>query len=366
MTTSVKPKLLCYLNGMPDVESQYPLLAVLNRRGRIQLEVIVYKKLLRKEKRLKSVFEQYGYTPSVGSKLQMKFAFFGAISRCNAILTIADPNRDTTTRAQRSWYARRIGKPTIFLQHGAYQVGVNAGYETAPLSYYSQKLLLWERLDPNQTVISAESVTRVETVGFTKENILPTKVWSEDLLQWRERYTRCVLVCQSFRWGEGRYEKSDVDAFYTVISELAERNPELGIIIRSHRGKVRKIHRQHDNELEKRHCNVLFSRHYSGPLKGASIQDVLSLCDAMISPSSTTVLDCIYSGKPAAVFDEGLSIFSELNQISCVEDIESFLDDPNQTLVMDKIVERFGVLDENLELAAESIERYMLEGSAAN
>jgi len=359
--STVKPTLLCYLNGMPDVESQYPVLAAINRRGKINLEIIVYKKLMRKEPRLQAAFEDFGCIPKLGSKLEMKLAFFRAINRCDAILTIADPNRDTTTRSQRSWYAKLIEKPTIFLQHGAYQVGVNAGYEATPLSYYSQKLLLWEQLDPLQTVIAVNSYNRAEAVGFTKKSVLPIKAWSEDFLEWRAGYARCLLVCQSFRWGGGRFEKSDVDNFYNLVSDLANRNPDLGIIIRSHRGKVRKNHKQHDKELERRHSNVIFSRQYSGPMKGASIQDALSLCDAMISPSSTTVLDCIYSGKPAAVFDEGLSIFSELNQINTVSDIEAFLEDPNQNLLMDRLVNRFGQLEENLERAAEVIEQFMLE-----
>ena len=68
-----KFQLLAYLNGMPDVESTYPVLARIHARGKVEVRTIVYSKLLKKEVRLKETFERNGLMPEIGSKLSMKF-----------------------------------------------------------------------------------------------------------------------------------------------------------------------------------------------------------------------------------------------------------------------------------------------------
>lgn len=356
-----KPQLLAYLNGMPDIESTYPLLARLHARGKIEVRAIVYSKQLRKEPRLPEAFRAYGFTPESGSKLSMKLLFRREIRKSDAVLSIADPFWDSTTRKQRGTYMRKIGKPSIWLQHGAYQLGVNGPLTDKPMAYYSDKLLFWEPLGDNRILFADDVPEKIDTVGFTKQNILPPCTWGPEVAAWQVRYPRRLLVCQSFRWGNGRYSKGNIQYFYDLIENTLDRNPNLGIIIRSHRGKIRKNHRDHDNRLAKKYPNILFSKYYSGPLAKASIHDVLDLCHAMVSPTSTTVLDCVYSGRPAAVFDEGLTIFPHLPQIADVSSLEAFLEQidtpgPEQA----ELIERFGQFCENLDRAAASIEDYLL------
>ncbi len=81
----------------------------------------------------------------------------------------------------------------------------------------------------------------------------------------------------------------------------------------------------------------------------------------MISPTSTTVLDCIYQKKPAAIFNEGLFIFNELPVIDGIDDIESFLETvKSESYNFEKIYYRFGDMEENLNKAAEIIENELL------
>lgn len=356
-----RPQILAYLNGMPDVESTYPVLARLHNRGIVDVRAIVYSKLLRKENRLPEAFKGQGFTPESGSKLAMKLLFQRAIRRADAVLTIADPLWDSTTRKQRGTYMRKIGKPSIFLQHGAYQLGVNGPLTDGKMPYYSPKLLFWEPLGANKDLFTEDVPGKVEVVGFTKQNILPERSWPPEVEAWKSRYPRRLLVCQSFRWGNGRYSKDDIQQFYDLIEQIVQRNPDLGIIIRSHRGKVRKNHRAHDKRLQETYDNILFSHYYDGPLAKATIHDTLDLCHAMVSPTSTTVLDCVYAGKPAAVFDEGLAIYPDLMQIADVEGLEKFLAQmktpgPEQGALID----RFGILDDNLDRAAEAIENFLI------
>jgi hypothetical protein len=356
-----KPQLLAYLNGMPDIESTYPVLARLHARGKIDVRAIVYAKQLRKEPRLLDAFRTYGFTPEKGSKLSMKLLFQRAIRNANAVLSIADPLWDSTTRKQRGTYMRKIGMPSIFLQHGAYQLGVNGPLTEGEMPYYSEKLLFWEPLGDNRALFTADVPDRIDSVGFTKQNILPARIWGPEVEAWKARYPRRLLVCQSFRWGNGRYSKENIQQFYDLIEKTLSRNPDLGIIIRSHRGKTRKNHSHHDGRLAKKYPNILFSKYYSGPLAKTTIHDALNLCHAMVSPTSTTVLDCVYSGKPAAVFDEGLAIFPHLPQIADVDGVEAFLAQIDQAGPEHaELIERFGCFDENLDRAAASIETFLL------
>jgi hypothetical protein len=356
-----KPTLLTYLNGLPDVESIYPILVTLNNRAKINIKVIVYSKLLRKEPRLVEAFQKYNLFPIKGSKFSMKFAFWKDINKADAILTISDPNFDTTTRKQRSYYIKKIQKKSVFVQHGVYQIGVNE--EPTPgqsINYYSSKLLLWESMK-ERVGISDASKNKSAIIGFVKKRLTKPLQYDNEVKVWDKGHRQKLLICHSFRWGRGRFKDSDVYGFYNMIEDLAKRNPDLGIIIRSHRGKVRRLHRKIDNELEKKYPNILFSRHYHGPLAGATIHDVIDLCDAMISPTSTTVLDCIYQKKPAAIFNEGLSIFNELPVIDGIDDIESFLETvKSESYNFEKIYSRFGDMEENLNKAAEIIENELL------
>lgn len=200
-----RPQLLAYLNGMPDIESTYPILARLHARDKIQVRAIVYSKQLRKEPRLPEAFRRHGFIPESGSKLSMKLFFKRAIDESDAVLSIADPLWDSTTRKQRGTYIRKIGKPSIWLQHGAYQLGVNGPLIDEPMSYYSERLLFWERLGDNRTLFTPDVLKKINVVGFTKQNILPTRSWGPEVEAWKTRYPRRLLVCQSFRWGNGRF-----------------------------------------------------------------------------------------------------------------------------------------------------------------
>jgi hypothetical protein len=72
-------------------------------------------------------------------------------------------------------------------------------------------------------------------------------------------------------------------------------------------------------------------------------------------------LDCVYQKKPAAIFNEGLSIFNELPVIDGIDDIESFLETvKSKSYNFEKIYSRFGDMEDNLNRAAEIIENELL------
>lgn len=357
-----EPTLLTYINGMPDFESLFPVLARLAGRGRLRLDTVVYSGLLRKEPRVAPAFAAAGIVPRVASKARMKLWFMAEISAADAILTVSDPMMDTPSRRHRSRYIRWTGTPAIFLQHGVYQVGVNATRQKAPMRYYSDPLLFWEDLGENRALFVPETAAHVRNVGFTKRDMLAPRVWDDPALAgWLARHPRRLLVCQSFKWGRGRYGDDHIAHFYDLMAAFLARNPQTGVIIRSHRGKTRASHAAHDRALSQDHANVVFSQSGAGPLQGTTIHDVIALCDAMVSPVSTTVLDSLYAGKPAAVFAEDAPFFADLPQISDLPSLEAFAARPHaHAAQMDAIRAHYGTLDDNLTRAAQAIEERMI------
>ncbi len=196
-----KPTLLTYLNGLPDIESIYPILVTLNNRAKINIKVIVYSKLLRKEPRLVEAFQKNNLFPIMGSKFSMKFAFWKDINKADAVLTISDPNFDTITRKQRSYYIKKTHKKSIFVQHGVYQIAVNK--EPIPgqsINYYSSKLLLWESMK-ERVGISDASKNKSSVVGFVKKRLIKPLQYNNYIKLWQTRYRQKLLICHSFRWG---------------------------------------------------------------------------------------------------------------------------------------------------------------------
>ena len=60
---------------MPDVESIYPILARLHKRGHIRVKALVYSKLMKKEPRLYDAFKAFEFIPELSSKLRMKLFY---------------------------------------------------------------------------------------------------------------------------------------------------------------------------------------------------------------------------------------------------------------------------------------------------
>ena len=111
------------------------------------------------------------------------------------------------------------------------------------MHYHSSRLLLWEPLAKNRELFDSETQSKVMTVGFTKKDILPRPAINETTQEWLDKFKIKILVCQSFRWGFGRHDANSIDHFYDILNQFLSRNKHIGIIVRSHRGKIRRNHR---------------------------------------------------------------------------------------------------------------------------
>jgi len=335
----------------------YPLLARLHQRSRVEVRVLAKPSHVRRNSRFALTFEQLGLVPKSAGFLRMRFFYKFDIGGCDAFLTMADPLHDESSRGRRSEYLAKIGKPTVFMQHGALQVNVNYPNSGQRLDYHSILVLLWQKGLFEEKVLSDSVLHRSRQVGFTKTRVQSPLPLAREVQEWRQCHSHSLLICHSFRWGGGRHGANELARFHESLDVLLSSRRELGVLLRPHRGRGRGEPANLATILEQRHPNLIVSREREGPLKGASIHDCIELCDGVVAPASTVVLDAAYAGKPVALFEDPHRFFPELPTLQSVDELSAFASDPMAHLAAAEAVRRrYGDVHDNIEAAAEAVE----------
>lgn len=91
----------------------------------------------------------------------------------------------------------------------------------------------------------------------------------------------------------------------------------------------------------------------------ATIHDVMSIVDRVVSHPSTVVLDAVYDEKSVAVFDSKEDELSDLHQVGDLDSLLEFLDGPHDTSRSRSLKDIYGEVERNLDVAAEQVERYL-------
>jgi len=337
---------------MPEFENLFPIASRLRARGRVDPVCFVPLEATWRERRLRKLLR--ASEPSVTLRPNRLFKMVPGryLSRADANLTMLDPLPDSGPNQHRSQVilARRI--PTIVVQHGVLQGHIAVRVDMDDVDYSSDRLLLFEPLmDTN--VLSEKSKQKVRVVGFIKPALFlprPPRTALPD-------HDKAILLCHSFRW-QGRYQDADVDRFFGLVKSYAARHPRHLLIVRGHRGKVRKNYRVQTRDLAQ--CpNVVISHAYEGPLRGMSMTDVLGLCDICISSASTAVLDSIYMGKPTAVYENDHHVFRDLPDIVDMETMERFIAVQTDNS-MAEMIAHYGTIAQNVDRACSEIESCLL------
>lgn len=354
------PRLLTWLDGLPTIEAVAPLLARIQARGVIEVRIFLPAGKFPSESAVAQELDSLGLTYVAVSRVRSKLLFQKDLSSGQAVLVTEDPALDRSSRRLRSQMVRKSGKPVIFLQHGAFQCGVNAPVQSsaeAPLNYHSDLLLLWHCAAPEAAILSTESLRRAQVCGFIKKQFLPSIDLNPALQDWTTRHAHRVLLCQSFRWRGGRYDQKAIDDWYEMLDAFLAQHRDIGVLLRPHRGKAHRRHRSLDAALMARHQNLLVSRDQEGPLRGASIHDCLALCQSVVCPESTVVLDALYMERHVMIWDTQKLIFAELPRVKNINDIAPFARDPATVkLACDTVRARYGEINGNLNCAAHNIE----------
>jgi len=348
----MKRRISVFLNGMPEFENLFPVAARLQARGRVEPVCYTPLEATWREPRLRQLIRQSGLSVTVRPNRMFK-AFPGHyLARADANLTMLDPLLDNGPNRPRSKeiLARKI--PSILVQHGVIQRHIAVRVDMDDVDYWSDRLLVFESLmDTN--VLSGATQQKLRVVGFIKPVLFPPHPPRAALPD----HDKAILLCHSFRW-EGRYQDADVDRFFELVKAYAARHPRHLLIVRGHRGKVRKNYRSQTRDLAQ-FPNIVVSHAYKGPLKGMSMTDVLGLSDFCISSASSAVLDSIYMGKPTAVYENDHPVFRDLPEIVDMESMERFIAEPDMAS-MANMATHYGIVEHNIDRACAEIESCLL------
>jgi hypothetical protein len=180
-----RPFLGALLNGVPDVENLYPVLAGLRDGGRVELDLFVTSGLWRREARVRKLLRGSGMAYRVRpNKLMKAGVYYRRLLRgVDRLLVIGDPCNDESVFGARGRYIREAGIPTIHMQHGVIQ--------------FNRKTLKFGQLrDPKP-----------------RAGASPSAVWNGNPLT--SRPSQMVLASNRRHLGECRMQSADVRQKHT-------------------------------------------------------------------------------------------------------------------------------------------------------
>ena len=360
-----------FIFGVPEFETLFHLLKRLNERGELGLKIILPSSLCRIEPRVPQLLNESQLPYKVLSSKVIKYFYWGCFRGMDAVLGISDPFIDyRRAHKRRNRYLVKLKLPSIYFQHGVIQVGLNRGntlnwdIKREKTDFYSTKVFLMEYpAHIQQQYFTDSALARIEVSGFIKKPCFSPKPLSSSIDSQLSKYDVRLLICHSLRTSD--FTKEEIEHFYSMIEKFAIVNPQIGVIVRPHRGKRRKLYEAHDRKLRKICSNVHFMYHHHGPLKRMSITDALSISDMMISTPSTAILDAVYMGKPVAVCLNYHAIFEGLPQISDARSINKFVIDAiDGQEGSNQLISRYGALDVNIEQTCLNVEKIVTQISA--
>lgn len=357
-----RPRLGVFLNGLPDVENLWPLIARLHGAGRIEVVAWVTSALMRREPRVRALFQAAGLQPVVRPNRLMKWRFWyaRALRGIDRMLVIADPVTDRTAFAARGRWIAAQGIPCSFVQHGVIQDGVTYVQRPQRVDFHSDQIFLWQPPTDCTVDFAAGVPERVIVTGFVKQPVFVPRPPDAATQAWLAQFRRRVLVCHTFRTER---QSGQAAGFYAMIDGFLAAHRDTGVIIRPHRGKERSAYAATERDLLRRHPNLRFSYAHTGPFRGMTITDVLALAECLVSTPSTALLDGLYLGRPAAQLARDFPLFDALPQVTDAASLAAFIAG-GWTPGMTATRARYGDVEANLAMVADRIAAAMLSHPA--
>ena len=358
----MKRKLICFIAHAPHFESCLPILAAVHNRGNVEVVPIVNKRFKKTEKNLLTSFENIGLKPNFKSRLYIELLSFIAMRDADAILTYGDPLALSNTIRPRDRYLVSSGIPSIFIQHGLFQYGVNYDADFIQKNWYATRILWWEEYEPIKApFITAEVANRIRKVGFIKKNFQNPHTFSPSLMDFIHSFNRRLLICTTFDH-ENRFNKENLIKTYNMFEQFCIKNPDVLLLLRPHRGKHKSRSKEFDEALNNKYKNVILMDRYSGEFSYCNIHDCLAISDMMIAHAGSAALDGVYSNLPTAVLFNDYESLNGLPEISSLKNLTQFCETAGSYDVLNNETRKiFGELNENIDRAAAYIEEIMLQ-----
>lgn len=352
----------CFIAHAPHFECCMPILMTLHERGRVQVDPVLNAKLVRTDPGIAKVLTSTGIPHRFVSRARIEIFPWFDLRRCDLLLSYGDALALPKPGRPRDWMVARSDKPSVFVQHGLIQEGINMGYAKLGHEWHSRLMLWWDSLDPAKTpFLTPEVQARVRTVGFIKKNFMGLRPVPPAMAAMLARYRQRLLVATTIPGQSHRFSRENLDQTYAMLGDFAQAHPDLLLIIRPHRGKQNSLGQELDDQLAAAHDNIVVMDRYKGDFSYWTIHDSLQICDAVITHASSATLDALYADKPLAMLHNDWPSFEGLANITDLAGMIAFSEGLATVDVLHNPVRRrFGELDANLHKAASLIEELLL------
>lgn len=357
-----RKSLTCFISHAPHFESCMPVLLALHRRGRVDVAPVISARMKHTDPGIVQALRDSGIPHRFVTRARIELFSWLDLRRADAVLSYGDPLAWRKALRLRDGFLIRSGKPSVFIQHGLLQEGINLDDPKLGDRWYASLLLWWDRLDPAvSSFLSQEVRARVRRVGFIKRNCLGLRPVPSAVAQRLAGYRQRLLVATSVPGQTHRFSLETLDRTYAMFADFARANPDVLLIMRPHRGKQDDLGRRLDETLAAAHDNVIVMDRYKGDFAYWNIHDSLQMCDGVVAHASSAVLDALYADKPTAMLYNDWPVFDGLTDIRTLDALSGFSAglagiDPRANPVR----QRFGELDANLDMAAALIEDLLL------
>ena len=354
-----KRTLGAYFTGDAEFQTFHGILMRLKERGQLNIRTIAYSRFLRQQPYCKDVFLHSDIQPTIRFKRIFELFQKTWLNGIDALLVIRDPLFDPSNPRRRR-YITENNLTTIQLGHSVYpehliRRRITSGLE--PLDFHSELKFEYEELPEFRSIFSAATLRKIHYSGLIKRfHVTPeASQYAEKL----SSFENTMLFTHEFRI-TGRFSDSKMFQYFQMVKAFAIENPNTALIIRPHRGRAKPWHKEFDAELQKKCSNVFFANHKSGLFKGALVNDLLKVSDALVSTPSTAIVDAVYMDVPVAVALNDDSKFDNLAQVNDFQSLMEFIRDPSAySGSYARIRSHYGDIDVNIERTCEKIESFV-------
>ena len=350
-----------FITGDAELELLYGIIDQLKKSDVLDIRILAYSHFVRRNEYCKTLVQDTDLEVSIWPKHIYRILPQPWLNSIDALLLIEDPKCDMS-KSWRNWirnrYLQSIGLPTIFFQHGIIQSEINIidSEPTSPVDFYSDLIFVFEDLGGNSHKFSKDSVKKINKSGFIKKApITPLVPKYLDLLC---KYEKKIIFAHDFSTND--YTNIEMSKYFAMVKEFALGYPNFAVIVRPHRGKEKKWHKTFDDALRQACPNVIFSNRRSGLLKGASMADLLSITDYLVTPPSTAILEALNMNIPIILTKTDLECFEILPIANDFESLETLINNINNYHEFFKAFrDRYGNLDDNIKRTCKIIESYV-------
>ncbi len=352
-----------FFTGDAEFQTFHGILAELAERKNLSLKTFAYSRTVREFPHAKKYLINSKFKPTIHLKRTFELFPKHWLSGIDALLVIRDPHSDPSN-PRRCRHILENNVTTILLDHSVwpeYWMRNRISSRAKPFDYYSELVFQYERLTGYESIFSKDTLSKIRYSGIIKKlHITPKVTRYYDLLK---SFEKTILFTHEFRTilASGRLTDSVMSEYFRMVTSFAQEHPNYALIIRPHRGRAKPWHEKHDEYLMKNCKNVFFSNQRSGLFKGAMLNDLLEVSDALVSTPSTAIVDSVYLDTPVAVALNDDSKFNNLAQVNSVESLKDFLENTNAySKVYNHIRNHYGDIDNNISKVCDAIENFLL------